>query len=81
MKLEASCNVQWPCDVGCIQDFEAPCPAGWSIDDEGVCKAASHYDGICIREADLRRLQPQHKRLWGEMCTVQWYVAAIAVSL
>lgn len=83
-----SCEAPWPCDKECIEDFEMPCPAEWAIQDDGLfvvllqvlrlisfsgsCASPKTYHGVCVREPDLRTLLPEHKRMWGEICSVRW---------
>ena len=43
--LAAKCGATFPCLGSCVEDYDAACPLGWSVDVDGSCTAPDSYEG------------------------------------
>lgn len=65
-------NAEYACRSGsCGQDFMAPCPDGWSTEGR-VCVASESYTGTCIGRRDFTAMGIADRKVWAELCGIQW---------
>ena len=68
----AKCKVQWPCYNACIEDFTLPCPLGWMLGRDMLCRANPWYRGKCLAIYDFKYHGPYLKYRWSRMCKAPW---------
>jgi len=65
------CQVIFPCQEDCMQDFRSDCPSMWQQLDAG-CSAPVEYAGGCNRFVDTSEMSDKDKFLFGVNCGARW---------
>ena len=70
-ELASVCGFEWPCRASCNQNFNAPCPEGWTnIGDE--CMGPSTYAGECDFSFATNGMTIAQKQALAESCGVRY---------
>lgn len=70
------CDVAFPCQDECAQDFRQPCPSLWRDIGGGICQAPVQYEGSCAMRLDVAGMSEDDKYVWSVRCGARWQCAA-----
>ena len=81
--LASSCNTHWDCVTACPAhtDWSAPCPYGWTVNQDKSCSASHIYrkKGPCIPDETFQDHTPVMREEWAYRCDVHWPCQGAAV--
>jgi len=66
------CQVEFPCQESCVQNFKAICPSLWRQVSPSVCEAPSNYVGKCSRRVHTEAMTDIDKTEFGLKCGARW---------
>ena len=70
-QLASVCGFAWPCRGNCDENYDAPCPEGWtSIGDE--CVGPRTYAGDCDFSFTTKGMTQAQKQAFAESCGVRF---------
>lgn len=70
-ELASVCGFEWPCRAACNENYDAPCPEGWtSIGDE--CMGPRTYAGECDFSLSTKGMTSAQKQTLAESCGVRF---------
>ena len=70
-ELASVCGFEWPCRGSCNENFDAPCPEGWtSIGDE--CVGPRTYAGDCDFSFTTKGMTNAQKQAFADSCGVRF---------
>lgn len=69
------CNVEFPCQEDCPQDFSETCPSLWREIANGVCSAPAQYEGPCSVRLSVASMSEEDKYAFSIRCGARWQCA------
>lgn len=66
------CEVAFPCQGECAQDFRHTCPSLWREVSAGICSAPLQYEGNCAMQLNTDGMSEDDKYTWSVRCGARW---------